>query len=99
MEGRLRAGALPSGTPTGRTPVAVAVARPPVRGPPASNAPPLPPHPRRPAGKRDRRSCLGQHPLGDHDALDLARAFVNRGDAGVPVEALDRILAGVAVSA
>src|SRR5437660_8120926 len=39
-----------------------------------------------------------QNPGGDNESLDFAGAFVNFGDAGVAVVALDRILAAVAIA-
>ena len=37
--------------------------------------------------------------ISDHDALDLGCAFVDGGDAGIAVEALDFVFLNVAVSA
>src|SRR4051812_16432940 len=42
---------------------------------------------------------LGKNVASDHDALDLARAFVDLGDLRITVVALDGELAGIAVAA
>src|SRR5271168_1758597 len=58
-------------------------------------------------GRRKRRTrCRGlnvssrfEDPAGDYQALDFAGAFVDFGDAGVAVVALDGIFAAVTVAA